>query len=319
MFKKLISDYFSFTKKERTGIIVLLVLIIISIIIPFLYPLFIHQKPVSDAAFKNQMAALVIKQIDTANKYAKKNYDDDDNRSYREGNDKDKYSKQPKGALFTFDPNTLDEAGWQRLGIRDKTIATIQKFVSKGGKFYKPEDLSKIWGLHEDEVKRLLPFVQIANTKAAIYPEKKPYETKVYEKPAYSHNIIDINTADTTALIALPGIGSKLSQRILVFRDKLGGFYTIDQIGETFGLRDSVFQLIKSRFTISNAPVHQININTATLDELKAHPYLRYAVANAIIQYRTQHGNYAAVEDIKKIMLVTDEVYGKAAPYLKVQ
>ena len=117
----------------------------------------------------------------------------------------------------------------------------------------------------------------------------------------------------------MPGIGSKLSQRILVFRDKLGGFYTIDQIGETFGLRDSVFQLIKSRFTISNAPVHQLNINTATLDELKAHPYLRYAVANAIIQYRTQHGNYAAVEDIKKIMLVTDEVYGKAAPYLKVQ
>ena len=319
MFKKLISDYFSFTKKERTGIIVLLVLIIVAIIIPFLYPLFIHQNRVSDTVFKKQMAALVIKQIDTTNKYAKRNYDDDDNRNYREGNDKNKYSKQPKGELFAFDPNTLDEGGWQRLGIRDKTIATIQKFVAKGGKFYKPEDLGKIWGLHEDEVKRLLPFVQIANTRAANYSENKPSETKTYDKPKYTPSIIDINTADTTALIALPGIGSKLSQRILVFRDKLGGFYTIDQIGETFGLRDSVFQLIKSRFTISNAPVHQININTATLDELKAHPYLRYAVANAIIQYRTQHGNYAAVEDIKKIMLVTDEVYGKAAPYLKVQ
>ena len=319
MFKKLISDYFSFTKKERTGIIVLLVLIIVTIIIPFLYPLFIHQNRVSDTAFKKQMAALVIKQIDTTNKYARKNYDDDDNRNYREGNDKNMYSKQPKGELFAFDPNTIDEAGWQRLGIRDKTIATIQKFVAKGGKFYKPDDLGKIWGLHEDEVKRLLPFVQIANIRAANYAKNKPYETKVYDKPKYTPSIIDINTADTTALIALPGIGSKLSQRILVFRDKLGGFYTIDQIGETFGLRDSVFQLIKSRFTISNAPVHQLNINTATLDELKAHPYLRYAVANAIIQYRTQHGNYAAVEDIKKIMLVTDEVYGKAAPYLKVQ
>ncbi len=130
MFKKLNSDYFSFTKKERTGIIVLLVLIIIAIVMPFLYPLFIHQKRVSDTAFKEQMAALVIKQIDTLNKYARKNYDDDDNRNYREGNAMNKYSKQPKGELSTFDPNTLDEAGWQWLGIRDKTIATIQKFIS---------------------------------------------------------------------------------------------------------------------------------------------------------------------------------------------
>ncbi len=160
--------------------------------------------------------------------------------------------------------------------------------------------------------------MQIANTRAANYPENKPYEIKVYGKPAYSPSIIDINTADTTALISLPGIGSKLSQRILVFWDKLGGFYKVDQIGETFGLRDSVFQLIKSRFIISNAPVHQLNINTATLDELKAHPYLRYAIANAIVKYRTQHGNYAAVAEIKKIMLATDEVYGKVAPYLKV-
>ena len=125
--------------------------------------------------------------------------------------------------------------------------------------------------------------------------------------------------ADTTALIALPGIGSKLSQRILFFRDKLGGFYKVDQVGETFGLRDSVFQLIKARFSINtSAALRQININTATLDEMKAHPYLRYAIANAIVQYRTQHGNYMAVADIKKIMLVTEDIYNKVAPYLKI-
>ena len=106
--------------------------------------------------------------------------------------------------------------------------------------------------------------------------------------------------------------------RILAFRDKLGGFYKVEQIGETFGLPDSTFQKIKPRFSISNTSIHQININTATLDEMKVHPYLRYAIANAIMQYRVQHGNYAAVEDIKKIMLITEDIFNKAAPYLKV-
>lgn len=318
MWKRFLSDYLGFTKKERTGILVLLFLIAFFITIPFLYPFFIHEKPTDDATFKKQIDMLTIKQVDSTDKFSKRNFDEKNYQNYREPAEKKYYSKQPEGELFNFDPNTLDEAGWKRLGIRDKTIATIQNFVAKGGRFYKPADIGKIWGLHEDEVQRLIPFIQIENTKSINYPEKKPYETKTYEKPKYTPGIIDINTADTTVLIALPGIGGKLSQRILTFRDKLGGFYKVEQIGEIFGLPDSTFQKIKSRFSISNAPIHQININTATVDEMKAHPYLRYAMANAIVQYRVQHGNYAVVEDIKKIMLVTEEIFNKAAPYLKV-
>jgi competence ComEA-like helix-hairpin-helix protein len=70
---------------------------------------------------------------------------------------------------------------------------------------------------------------------------------------------------------------------------------------------------------ISNSNVKKLNINTATLDELKVHPYLRYNIANAIVQYRTQHGNFSDVSDIKKIMVVTDEIYGKVAIYLSVK
>ena len=107
--------------------------------------------------------------------------------------------------------------------------------------------------------------------------------------------------------------------RIINFRDKLGGFYKAEQVAETFGLADSVFQKIKSRLTLSNSAVKQFNINTASVDELKAHPYIKYNLANAIVQYRTQHGNFASVADIKQIMMVTEEMYSKAAPYLKVQ
>ena len=220
--------------------------------------------------------------------------------------------------MFYFDPNTLDDAGWKRLGIKDKTVKTIQNYIAKGGRFYKPADIGKIWGLHEDEVQRFIPFVQIQNTNNISSTEIKLHETKPYEKEKFAPAVIDINTADTTILIALPGIGSKLSQRILSFRDKLGGFYKVEQISETYGLPDSTFQKIKPRFSIHNNSVHQININTATVDEMKAHPYLRYALANAIVQYRVQHGMYILVDDIKKIMLVTEDVFSKIGPYLKV-
>lgn len=327
MLKKIITDYLSFTKKERTGTLVVLFLIIIFISIPFLYPLFIHPKVESVTVFKSQMDKLVIKQADTAKKYSYKKYDKENRDNYREDNPSDDGSKKFTAQLFSFDPNTLDGAGWQRLGVKEKTIATIQKFISKGGKFYKPEDIGKIWGLHPEEIKRLMPFVEIENKKST-YPsnnstenksyENKSPENKSFEKAAYAPAIVDINTADTTQFIALPGIGSKLAQRIIIFREKLGGFYKIDQIGETFGLKDSVFQLLKPRFKLSSTQVNQININTATADQLKAHPYLRYLIANAIVQYRTQHGSFTAVADIKKIMLVTEDIYNKAAPYLKV-
>lgn len=316
MWKQTLSAYFNFTKKERQGIIVILVLILFFIILPFLYPLFIKPKQGSTEAFKKEIAALKIKQ-DSAAGYAKQDFNDDDKYpAYNQPSQKKYYETNAKGELFYFDPNTVSAADWKRLGLRDKTIATIQNYLSKGGHFYKPEDIGKIWGLHPDEVQRLLPYVQIA-PKENNYQQQ--YQTKTNDKPKYSPSVIDINMADTSVLIALPGIGSKLAQRIINFRDKLGGFYKTEQVGETFGLPDSTFQKIKTRLTISNTAIKQLNINTATVDELKAHPYIRYNLANAIVQYRSQHGNFTSVAAIKNIMMVTEDIYSKAAPYLKVE
>jgi competence protein ComEA len=321
MRKHFINAYFNVSKKERNGTLALLAVIIMLIIIPFLFPFFIKAKTYDHTDFEKQIATLKIKPADTAAKYRKKFDDNDDN--YQPYNqpyeNKHKADKEWKGELFYFNPNTLDEAGWQKLGVRDKTIATIKNYLSKGGKFYKPEDIKKIWGINEAFADKLIPYIQIEKKEYAAY-EKREDDTKpVYEKKTYSPSTIDINTADTTAFIALPGIGSKLAQRIITFRDKLGGFYKIEQVGETFLLADSVFQKIKPRLVLNSASVKQININTATIDEFKAHPYIRYAIGNAIIQYRTQHGNFSSVDDLKKIMLVTEEVFNKTLPYLKVQ
>ena len=227
MWGKFISSYLSFTKKERTGIITLLVLIVLFTIAPFLFPFFITQKTYSHDTFEKEIALLKIKQADSSRDFSKKKFDDNDYQNDSRQPEKNYYSKEIKGELFYFDPNTASTADWQRLGLRDKTIATIQNYTSKSGKFYKPEDIGKIWGLHEDEIKRLLPYIKIekvftdssSQTKTFAY---KPYENKPYDKPAYKTAVIDVNAADTTELIALPGIGSKLAQRIITFRNKLG-------------------------------------------------------------------------------------------------
>jgi competence protein ComEA len=298
-------DYFSFTKKERTGIYVLLTLVGIC----FFIPRFFETTSLSDEAMASAINLQSAKReqvnADSARHVAygkkrsayKKIYDEPVN---------DRQSIDP----FPFDPNTLDSAGWRKLGVSNRTARTIRNYVAKGGQFRKAGDLQKIYGLKKADVDRLIPFVRITAPAASIMfnnPGKAPPP------------LIDINQADTLAFISLPGIGSKLANRIVNFRDKLGGFYSVQQVGETFGLPDSTFQLIKSRLQCALVTIQKININTADVNRLKQHPYIRWNVANAIVQYRQQHGAFHSPEDLKQIVLITPELYQKMAAYVTVE
>jgi competence protein ComEA len=304
MRKHFLSGYFSFTKKERTGVIVLLSFIAFFMLLPFAFPFFNKQQTFNPIEIK-QVTEQLDSNVSKPKRYVYKKYipQADSQQEYK-----------PQAELFYFDPNTIDKEGWEKLGLRDKTIATIQNYLSKGGKFYKPEDIKKIWGLSSDEATQLIPYIRIAVSKqASRWPLSVVRSTNNHQL-----STLDINTADTTAFIALPGIGNKLANRIVQFRDKLGGFHTIDQVGETYALPDSTFQKIRPRLVLNDSTVKQININTVTLDELKAHPYIRYYLANAIIQYRNQHGNFLSVDDLKKILLITNDAFIKMRPYLKI-
>lgn len=317
MWKLFLKNYFNFTRKERKGVIIIVTLILFFILIPFFYPLFIKQKSTNYNDFENEIAALNIKKNDSAkDKTNAKNFDNElyDDHSLTE----EKNYKIIKAEIFYFDPNTASSDDWKRLGVKDKTIHTIQNYLSKGGRFYKPGDIKKIWGLSSSDAQRLMPYVSIKNTLS----DNVVYEKKIPKNGSYtleSIQPIDVNLADTAAFIGLPGIGSKLSQRIIAFRNKLGGFYSVDQVSETYLLPDSTFQKIKPKLLIGNTDVKQININVAAINEMKLHPYLKYNLANAIYQYRQQHGNFKSVEEIKKIMLITEEIFNKIQPYLTVQ
>jgi competence ComEA-like helix-hairpin-helix protein len=284
-----------------------------------LYALIFQDIVTTPNEFDEEVAALKTKQAVASKKnYTPKHYDD--NYGYYDTPSPGNYSlPESKGSLFYFDPNTLSADGWRRLGLREKTIATIQNYISKGGKFRQPDDIKKIWGLFPRDAERLMPYIQIANTvKNIVSPGKNVGEYRSpWKDSKRGVKPIAINESDTTAWIALPGIGSKLSQRIVNFRSKLGGFYNIEQVGETFGLPDSTFQIIKPLLRLSGE-VKKINLNSATIEELKSHPYIRYQLANALVQYKLQHGDYKTVEDIKRIMIVTDELFNKVSPYLTV-
>ena len=317
-----IKDYLNFTRKERIGILVVIGLILFSLFVPEIISRSASEKPIHDDTA--WIAAVKKLEIGDSSFSDSDRQVDESTYAYQYDRKKSSYYENSvvKGELFYFDPNTISSADWKRLGLRDKTIQIVLNYLSKGGHFYKPEDLQRIYGLHKDQYERLLPFVKIeSNTSAAnerLVSPKPNSESQPAKSFAAKYSVIEVNVADTSAFVTLPGIGSKLALRIVTFREKLGGFYSIEQIGETYGLSDSTFQKIKQYLKLDNPSIKKININTATIDELKAHPYIRYGIANPIISYRNEHGAFSKIEDIKKVMAVTDEVYKKIAPYLAI-
>jgi DNA uptake protein ComE-like DNA-binding protein len=304
-------DYFSFTRKERIGIIMLVALIGICTAVPYFFSSVTVPDKATVEAFNAQKAQIERSDMETA---IQKSHGE----NYAQKTAYHNVQINRAVALFTFDPNTLNDEGWKKLGLNNRTIHTIQNYIAHGGRFYKPTDLQKVYGLKQDDYNRLLPYVQITITEA----DKKSFDFSPKPKPKYVKApppIIDINQADTSAFIALPGIGSKLANRIVNFRDKLGGFYSVEQVAETYGLPDSTFLLIKSRLQCSSVTIRKININTSDAATLKQHPYIKWNIANAIVQFRQQHGAYHSPQDLQQIAIITPELFEKMVRYVAVE
>ncbi len=305
MRKHVFHDYARFSRKSRLGIITLLSCILLLALLPFVFPLLHHPETAAVPPGNAEWKIPADQRPDTTGRHTRKYIPAAPEQVYTE-------AEPAPLRLFVFDPNRLDDAGWLQLGLKAKTVRTLRNYLSKGGRFRSPEDLRKIWGLTPALAEKLIPYVRIEVQPAALTSRPAVQPPAFANKPS----LLDINTADTSAWIALPGIGSKLAARIVAFREKLGGFHRPEQVGETYGLADSVFQRILPRLTVRSGKLRQLSINAATLEELKAHPYIRFAAANAIVQYRQQHGRYNTVADLKNIVLFNEELLQKIAPYL---
>lgn len=215
---------------------------------------------------------------------------------------------------FMFDPNTLDSAGWVRLGFSPKQSASILKYRSRGGTFRKKEDLMKLFMVDSALYLELQPFVAIAPREETASDR---HFAPRYERPALP--MVDINRADTLELENIKGIGASFARRIYRYRERLGGFRASDQLLEVFGMDTARFEGMLPQITIDTTVRVRININTADYKELIRHPYLDKNQVRAIIRYREQHGAYRQVGDLRNIHIIKDEDLSRVSPYLSVE
>lgn len=211
--------------------------------------------------------------------------------------------------LFNFDPNKTTVDDFVSLGISNTVAKRIVQYRTKGGVFRIKSDLAKMYGLDSALYKTLSPYITL--------PDKLERERESVSNDKQKKIInYDINTADTSDLKSVRGIGSVLAKRILKYRESLGGFIEAKQLTEVYGLDSLVLEEL-GKFHVADGFVpRKIIINQTTERELDDHPYLSLRDARAIITYRVQHGSYKSIDNLLAIKTLKENTIRKVAPYL---
>jgi competence protein ComEA len=228
--------------------------------------------------------------------------------------------------LFAFEPNVADEQTFIKLGLPKFMAQRIVNYRNKGGKFKIKADFKKIYGLLPEKYEELVPYIQLPESldkqpfaKENTEKQANNYPNTQENKPTYTPKKptnFDMNEADTTTLKNIKGIGSVLADRIVKFRNNLGGFHSLEQVREVYGIQPEVVEEL-AKYANFGTAVKKININLADEATLKAHPYIGYKIASVIVAYRKQHGNFSKPEDLLKIKLLNNEKLEKIKPYLE--
>ncbi len=209
--------------------------------------------------------------------------------------------------LFDFDPNTASDQDFSRLGLSGKQIRIIRNYQSKGGSFDDKDDFFKIWGLTEEQKKDLADYIQIKEKEEQVFSTTQPKEL-----PGV---ILEINSADSVELEFLPGIGDKLSKRIVKYREALGGFYSLEQLKEVYGLTPETITLITKMITLDKSKIRKLDFNFSDVKELSKHPYLRNNLSKQIIRFRTKYGKITSLEVLQDSMILNIDEYNRLKPY----
>jgi competence ComEA-like helix-hairpin-helix protein len=233
-------------------------------------------------------------------------------------NDWNKGTERRPDSLFMFDPNTLDSAGWVLLGYSPKQAAVIVRFRDRSGGFRDTAHMGRMSMLSE-RMDRLEPYIRFDPATLPAPKEPFRYEPKTPRPAPAPRPKVHINSADTVELATLPGIGPAYAGRIARHRQKLGGYHSIEQLAEVYGMDSSRLALIMPRIELDPIPLRTIDINTAIADTLARHPYIGWKLAKVIVAYRQQHGRFRKVEDLRQIVLINEEKFRQIEPYVVVK
>lgn len=312
-------DFFYFSRTEKRGVIVFVSLICITVIVGLVLHDYNKQHLTGEAEFPAEEYQRFITSL--------KEY----NPTVRSGQRKEHGNSlaQPHVVLSRFDPNTADSAMLCHLGMPGWMARNILRYRAKGGVFREPEDFQKVYGLQKEQFDELLPYIfiderfrrqplpenPIASAPMADHQEHIAADTlkRAFKYPAGT--VIDLNTADTAELKKIPGIGSVTARRIVTYRKQLGGFYQISQLHE---LGEEIGKLTEW-FKVEEGETQRINLNTASVERLKAHPYFNFYQAKAVVEHRKKKGALKRLSQLSFFDEFTAEDLERIKYYVKLE
>lgn len=210
---------------------------------------------------------------------------------------------------FTFNISTADSSSWVKAGLTPKQARTVTNYLSKGGKIKDTTDLWKLYFMDSTlflKLKSRIIFddIQFDNKKT------QSFEHKI--KTSHSVQTLELNSADSSQLVTIKGIGPVFAVRIIRYRKLLGGFVTLSQLNEVYGLSEHLTPSLLKQFTLNTSLIKPISINKATFVELLKHPYIGKELASKITKAR-KNTNLTS-DELQKI--ISAETFIKLSSYV---
>jgi len=308
-----INAFFSFSRSERRGMTLLICIFFALETVFFLLPYFESPIYIPDASTLKALrqfedSLLKIKSEEIEPDYSIKTI----KTSYNKRIDNTK----KETVYFNFDPNTLPLEGWQKLGFSEKQASVIVNYRKSSKPFRSIQDLERIFVIGKEGAKRLEPFahfnIPISDSSSA---EKPPLQAK----QRYIPKTIELNSADTLELTELRGIGPSWARRIVRYRDRLGGYISLEQLFELKGMTDSLMDKISTQLVIDTNLIQKLNVNEADVESLRNHPYIHSNLANSIVNFRLKHGPYKSAKALLQLRNLKEEDFDRLKPYIRTE
>lgn len=219
--------------------------------------------------------------------------------------------------MQVFDPNTADSSTLVHLGFKPWQAKNMVKYRAAGGKYRKPEDLKKLYGMTDSMYQALTPYIYIAREEVdSVAVDSLRKDSLPRWEEENKDTILNLRTADTVELKMIHGIGSYRARQIVRYREQLGGFVSVEQVLEAKGMENVDADSLLAHFLIDSVKIEPMNVNSVGVQRLSRHPYLRFEQAQAIYELRRKKIRLDSIQQLQQIECISAETLEKIAPYL---
>ncbi|MDR2223463.1 MAG: helix-hairpin-helix domain-containing protein [Flavobacteriaceae bacterium] len=217
-------------------------------------------------------------------------------------------ANKKRDTIYPFNPNFISDFKGMTLGMTTEQIDRLHAFRKQNKYVNSVQEFQNLTQVSNDWIAKYKGYFKFPDwviERNNRLKNGQPYYANRY--PAYERKsdnipIKDINTATAEDLQLVRGIGPGFSQRIIQDRDKYGGYVSIDQVRFVYYLPEEVIESVRKYFVVKQIPpINKVNVNNASVDELKRLPYMNYYIAREIVKHRSMNGNLVNKSDLNKI------------------